>query len=334
LSSCGGCLEATSLELGARGAFSRRPFRLVGSIHVVSRGGGHWNEWRAALEGGGEAWLAEAGGALYWMREGALAPWKGATPGAPFGAGFVVVERGKATRVHTRGDVEATPGERYEYVDLSGEGGPFATIDYGDDRVRTFVGRRVGFAELGLRPRGGTRSFLRVRGHDFAPFVAPGAAVTLDGARFTVLGALARSGYDKGKKKDRWHWEEYLAWRPDGIRWLVLSGGHWNVATPIDAGDVRDAGGECFYEKKAFRRLAEGVARIDAAVGQFPWEVRVGHEAATTDWVRAPRMLSRETTDDEVAWSLLSYLGPKQAAHALGVAELPKRHGRAPNQPK
>jgi hypothetical protein len=333
---CGGCVDATSLELGARGAFEKRPFRLVGSVHAVSRAGGHWHEWRAALDGGGEAWIAETPGALYWMSEGALAPWEGAEPGARLETDFVVVEHGEATRVRTAGDVGLASGGVYRYVDLSGPGGAFATIDYGvDGSAATFVGRRVTFAELGLRPRGGTRSFLRAEGHAFAPLLAPGATVTVGGAAFTLLGALARSGHEKGKKKNRWRWEEYLLWREAaGIRWLVLSDGHWNVATPIDAGEVRDEGRACVHGKKAFRRLGDGVARIDAAVGQFPWDVRVGQEAATTDWVHAPSMLSRERTDDEIAWSLLTYLGPKQAARALGVSDLPKRHGRAPNQPR
>jgi hypothetical protein len=335
---CGGCVEATLLELGARGAFEKRPFELVASVHVVSRAGGHWHEWRAALDGGGEAWLAEASGAFYWMHEGALAPWDEATVGAPFAADFVVVERGEATRVRTTGDVAAASGEAYRYVDLSGRDGAFASIDYGDDPAvvaRTFVGRRVTLAELGLTPRRGTRSFLRAVGRDFTPFVDPGTKVSFDGASFTVLGALARSGHEKGNETNRWRWEEYLLWHPTtGIRWLVLADGHWNLATPIDAGSVRVHELGCSYRGETFRPLGEGVARIDAATGQFPWEVRVGEEAATTDWVHVPNMLSRETTDAEVAWSLLTYLDPKRAARALGVSDLPRRHGRAPNQPK
>ena len=322
---CGGCVDATSLELGARGAFEKRPFRLVGAIHVVSRAGGHWNEWRAALDGGGEAWLAEAAGSYFWMREGALASWESATPGERLETHLVVIERGEATRVRTTGDVEPLK-EKYRYVDLSGPHGAFASVDWGDDPARTFVGRRVTLAELGLEPRAGERTFLRVKGHDFDPFVAPGATVTLGATRFAVLGALGRSGHEKGDKKNRYRWEEYLLWHPKlGVRWLVLSDGHWSVATPIDAGGVHE---------EDFRPLGEGVARIDAAVGQFPWEVRVGQEAATADWVRAPNLLSRETTDDEVAWSLLTYLEPKQAEDALGRSDLPKRHGRAPNQTK
>jgi hypothetical protein len=331
---CGGCGAATSLELGARGAFEKRGFRLVGTIHAVSAAGGHWHEWRASLEGGGEAWIAEASGNYFWMREGALASFESAKPGGSFAPDFVVTERGRATRVSKSGELEPAP-ETYDYVDLSGPRGAFASVDYGEDPARTFVGRRVTLSELGLAPRAGARSFLSASGPEFASLLAPGMTVTVGGASFTVLGALARSGYEKGNKKDRWRWEEYLLWRETlGIRWLVLADGHWNVATPIDAADVHDEGRECVYGKTAFRRLGEGVARIDAAIGQFPWEVRAGQEAATTDWVHAPSMLSRETTDDEVAWSLLTYLEPKQVARALGTTDLPKRHGRAPNQPR
>ncbi len=343
---CGGCADATSLELGARGAFERQAFRLVGSVHVVSRAGGHWHEWRAALDGGGEAWLAEGSGAFYWMREGALEPWKSTAPGARFAPDFVVVERGRGTRVATTGDVPFARGETFEYVDLSGPGGAFATVDYGvdgsaaggtsrthGDVARTFVGRRVTLGQLGLGARAGRRSFLRVSARGFEPLVAPGAKVTLERTPYEVLGVLARSAHEKGKKQT-WPWEEYLLWAPSGVRWLVLADGHWSVAKPIEAGDVREDGRGRVYGKKVFRPLGEALARVDAAAGEFPWEVRVGQEATTADWAHAPNTLSRETTGDELAWSLLTSLDPKQAARALGRSDLPKRHGRAPNQTK
>ena len=311
---CGGCPESTSLELDARGTFEQRPFRLVGSVHVVSRAGGHWHEWRAALDGGGEAWLAEAAGAFFWMQEGALARWESARPGIRF-ADFVVVERGEASRVAIAGDVADAGSAAYRYVDLSGAHGAFATVDYGDEGdpgARTFVGRRVTLAEVGLEARGGTRSFVRVAGRDLSPKVAPGAKVTLDGIQLRVLGALARTGHESKRPKDVWHWEEFLLLGPSGLSWLVLADGRWSVATPIDAGDVHEDGAECVYADKKFARDGEALARIDAAVGEFPWEVRVAQEVATTDWrsttKRASASLAREATDDEIAWSLLTPL--------------------------
>lgn len=323
---CGGCRGSTSLELGARGAFEGRPFRLVGSLHVVSRAGGHWHEHRAALDGGGEAWLAEAAGSFFWMREAALAPpWQRVALGERAATDFVAVERGEATRVARAGDLEDLGDEPYRYVDLSGPRGAFATIDYGEP-ARTFVGRRVTLAEVELRPRRGARSFLPVGGRGFSPAVAPGSTVTLGGASFTVLGALARSGRGKGEKK-RWRWEECLLWREgEPARWLVASGGRWSVATAVDAGGLREDGRACVSGRTTFRRRGEGVARLDAAVGQFPFEVRVGHEAKTAEWAHGTATLSRETTDNEVAWSLVTPLDSNQAARALGASV--RTHGK------
>jgi hypothetical protein len=329
---CDGCPESTSLELGLSGVFAGARFELIGAMHVVSRAGGHWHEWRARLADGGEAWLAEACGAYYWLREGALRNLQDLEPGAPFARGWVVTERGEATRVRTWGDVEACAGQTYGYADLSAPGALAASLDYGESPPRTFTGRRVTLAELGLSPRPGPRAFLAVRGAAFDSFVAPGACVELGGMSFVVLGALARSACEGD---ERMQWQEALLFHPDaGARWLIVADGRFHVGTPIEAGDACEEGIAARWGDRAFRRLSEGEVRVDAAVGEFPWEVSVGQTAVATDWEHPPWLLGRERTLDEVGWTVVEYLEPEAARRALGLSALPSRRQRAPNRPR
>lgn len=59
----------------------------------------------------------------------------------------------------------------------------------------------------------------------------------------------------------------------------------------------------------------------------------MGDAVRVRDYVRAPHVLSRESTDDEVTWSLGTYVRPAVVARAFHKSALPKPVGRAPNQP-
>lgn len=332
---------STVLELGARGRHRGKPFTLAGRTCVRGSGGGLWNEWTVAFDDGRVAFLAEARGAFTLFSERPLVPsFDALSVGAPLDPGFFVVERGQAKRVARWGDAPEGP-KTYRYADLSSRSGETATIDYGEDPPRVFVGARVRLADLGLRPRAERPRFLPVpslaepRGLEL--FLSLGDEGALPGgradARFRVIGILQRSLRAGG---ERFTWEEYLLHEPaEGFRWLVVSDGHWNVVEPVEPGLVEvDERGGATYRGEAFRPLSTGTARVEWASGELPWEVAVGDTSEVADFVRAPHVLSREAGADEVTWSLGTWVPPEAIARAFGKRVLPKPLGRAPNQPK
>lgn len=328
--------ESTVLELGAHGTYHGAPFRLAGRTCVRSDGGGLWNEWVLAFQDGSKKWLAEARGAFTLFDDAAIAPdFDALVVGGPLDTGFVVVERGKAERVATYGDVPAGP-RTYRYADLSSRDGMSATIDFGDVAPRSFVGRRVRLVDLGLTTRVGLPRFVPApdapKPKHVELWLAVGDEGRLEDATFRVLGILARSLKSGGTK---YTWEEYLLHEPSrGFRWLVVADGHWNLVETIEPGLVEETKKSASYDGETYRPFSSGRARVEWAAGELPWEVAIGDTTDVHDYVRAPYMLSRESTPDEITWSRSKYLPPDAVSRAFRKRALPKPKGRAPNQPK
>lgn len=339
---------STVLELGARGRHRGAPFVLAGRIAVRSEGGGAWNEWTVVFDDGRTAFLAEALGSFTLYFERPLAPpFEALEPGRPLATGFVVVERGEARRVARWGDVPEAP-RTYRYADLSSPSGESATIDYGAGSARerdggpdVFVGRRVRLAELGLTPRAERPTFLPAPGGS-APkgvelWLAPGDEGDLPlstgaRARFRVIGVVHRSIRVEG---ERYTWEEYVLHSPaEGLRWLVVADGHWNLVESVEAGRVEESERGAKLDGETFRPLSRGKARVEWATGELPWKTAIGDVTEARDYVRAPHVLSRESSDDEITWSLGTYTPADTIARAFGRRVLPKPSGRAANQPK
>lgn len=339
---------STVLELGARGKLRGAPFVLAGRTCVRSEAGGLWNEWTLAFDDGRQGFLAEALGAFTLFFERPMAPpYDALGVGEALKTGFIVVERGQAKRVARWGDVPEAP-RTYRYADLSSSSGETATIDYGaaerNERAQepdVFVGRRMKLDELGLRPRAGRPRFLPAPGGEppkgLELWLAVGDEGDLDAlggrARFRVIGIMHRSIRSEG---ERYTWEEYVLHSPaEGLRWLVVADGHWNLVESVEAGQVEeiDRGqGSAKYRGETFRFLSSGKARVEWATGELPWEVAVGDVTKAYDFVHAPHMLSCESTDDEVNWSYGTYTSPDTVARAFGKRVLPKPSGRAANQ--
>ena len=339
--------EHTVLELGARGKLRGAPFVLAGRTTVRSGGGGLWNEWTLTFDDGRQGFLSEALGAFTLFFERPIAPrYESIRPGQQLDTGFVVVERGEAKRVARWGDAPESP-RIYRYTDLSSASGETATIDYGSGERAlepdVFVGRRIRLAELGLKPRRAPAKFLAAPGgpppKGVELWLAPGDEGDLDTAngraRFRVIGIIHRSIRVEG---ERYTWEEYvLSSATEGLRWLVVADGHWNLVESVEAGQVVESGSDPQTAKlrdETFRFMSAGKACVEWATGELPWEVEIGDVTDARDYLHTPNVLSRESTEDEITWSCGTYTPADTIARAFGKRVLPKPSGRAPNQPK
>lgn len=150
----------SNVDLGARGTFDGRAFRVLGQVQF-DHGAGPWNEWSLVFEDGTSAWLAEAQGQVLVTRRVAVSSvpaWDALAAGAEVALGehgtYVVAERGRGRVTAVRGEIPelVTPGEARVYADLSGQDGGFGTLDYGANGVleAVYLGRRVELDALAL----------------------------------------------------------------------------------------------------------------------------------------------------------------------------------------
>ena len=155
--------SGSPLEVGLRGVYLGVAFTLTGRAQVAHAAGGFWDEWYAAFDDGRWGWLAEAQGRFHLTfriqvpSPNALPSFDSLQLGQPVWAipaqpPPVVAEKGTARLLGAEGEIPylLTPGETYAYADLSGQGGVFGTLDYGEEPPLVFVGREVTLEELGL----------------------------------------------------------------------------------------------------------------------------------------------------------------------------------------
>ena len=151
------------LDVGLRGVYQGVPFELTGRAQLGHDAGGMWDEWYAAFQDGRWGWLAEAQGRFYITfqqslpEQSLIPPFEAIQLGEPFAAlptsvPLTVAEKSIATQLGAQGEIpyKLTPGAEYEYADLSGPHGIFATLDYSESPPLVFVGRQATLADLGL----------------------------------------------------------------------------------------------------------------------------------------------------------------------------------------
>ena len=150
---------------------------------------------------------------------------------------------------------------------------------------------------------------------------------TLRGQLFEVIGALGRGDGDG-------QWQEYLLFNPYiGFRWLVHDTGHWSLGRMVrDPSHITETMGLTRYGADFYRLYHRGRPNIRWVVGEFYWRVAAGQEVAAVDYIGPPMMLSREEAADEVTWTRLEYLDPKEVDAAFQITS-PAREWLAPNQP-
>lgn len=305
--------DMTSLTLGAVGA----GIVLEGRTFVETARGA-WNEWTVRIDGR-TAFLSEWAGVLTLYEEGSLAPpLEGLAAGAELG--WIVVERGEARRVASWGAAAVGPAA-YAYADLSSRTGARATIDYGADEPRVFVGRPVTAAELGLEPKR-PRFFPSAevaRPADVELWLAPGDEGELDGVSYRVTGVVAR-------RTSASIWNEYALHHPAaGLRWLVEADGHWSLATAIEAGLVAARADGAVHDGTAYALAFRADATVAYTAGELPWRIAIG-DAATVEELSAAdgTSLTFERTEDAIGWTRSRPLAPDAIARAFGKRALPR----------
>jgi hypothetical protein len=145
------------LRIGTAGRFEGKQFHLSGRTQMRHQAGGVWDEWYAAFDDGRWGWLAEAQGKFYvTFRDGMSAPLLAKLDLGERVGPYVVNEIGRAELISAEGEIpwKAIPGTTYDYADLSGSDGAFATIDYSEEPPLVFRGRETNLRELGISGEG------------------------------------------------------------------------------------------------------------------------------------------------------------------------------------
>jgi hypothetical protein len=173
---------------------------------------------------------------------------------------------------------------------------------------------------------------------DQPAFVAPiGAEGTFAGdVKYKIIGAVVRSVTFDGIK---YYWHEYLLYNAMiGFRWLVHSDNHWNFVEPVNPADIEQfgnigAGSTVKYNGNTFKIFQDAPATVEYVKGEFYWRVEQGETVRAVDYVSPPLMLSQEISQNEINWSLGTYMTNAEIEKIFSVPDLPKPWGIAPNQP-
>lgn len=155
--------DISPLKIGTRGKYNSANFEIIGRLKVAWSEG-CWNEWFIMFEDGKQGWLAEAMGffmlsyeveetdnlpKLAEIKLGSNYPLAAKLTGRT----YFVDDIKEAVCIGSEGELpfKGLSGRRTTSVDLSGDSGKFACIEYSEqDGVRLYVGSYVDFDNLGL----------------------------------------------------------------------------------------------------------------------------------------------------------------------------------------
>jgi uncharacterized protein (DUF983 family) len=167
----------------------------------------------------------------------------------------------------------------------------------------------------------------------FRPVLPLGAEGPLRGHKYAILGVVKKTCSSGGQDYD---WREYLLkdQQSEGFHWLAESNGHYTILEPVPAGEVKDGPRVAVFRGNSYRVFSRNQARVAAVLGEFYWAVRTGEATEATDYVKPPRMLSKEKAKKEIAWTEGSYVPPGEIAAAFALKNpLPPPEGVGACQP-
>jgi hypothetical protein len=142
------------------------------------------------------------------------------------------------------------------------------------------------------------------------------------GTEYQVVGWMRRSIEGEG-------WDEYLLFNPYvGYRWLVEEDGEWSFGTMLLSLPDTSEFPRVKVGAANFLSVDQGYAAVvDAVVGEFYWRVKVGDWVELINFDGNRATLSRETTGDEVNWTVSKPLRRTDVQGFDGGAYDPKAFG-------
>jgi hypothetical protein len=167
----------------------------------------------------------------------------------------------------------------------------------------------------------------------FKPALPLGAEGTLRGHKYAILGAVQKTCSSDGED---YFWIEYLLKeeKSEAYHWLAESNGHYTLLEPVPAGQVKDGPRIATFRGTSYRIFSHSHAKVEAVLGEFYWTVRKGEATEATDYVRPPRMLSKEKAAKEIAWTEGAYVPSAEVAAAFALKDpLPSPEGVGACQP-
>jgi len=166
----------------------------------------------------------------------------------------------------------------------------------------------------------------------FTPTIPLGSRGRIRGRAYAVIGCQRVTITVEGTD---YSWTEYVCFNPyHGFVYLSEYQGHWNVIEKLRTRPEERGGTTVVHGDRAFRHFQSANARTTLALGEFPWELRVGDEVRARDFVSPPFLLSAEGTALETTWSLGRYTPPAEIARMFGIPGLDARPtGVFANQP-
>jgi uncharacterized protein DUF4178 len=144
--------------------------------------------------------------------------------------------------------------------------------------------------------------------------LALGAEALIDGARYSILGAMRRTD-DSGA----WEWSEYLLYSPGrAFIWLIETADGWQRAEVLDRWPAWDGAGHASLDGRNFTQREEYGARVTFAAGAFNWRVSVGDAVHVTEFAMASIGLAAEASQEELTWSRATPLALDQVRAWFG----------------
>ncbi|MBC8085815.1 MAG: DUF4178 domain-containing protein [Phycisphaerae bacterium] len=117
-------------------------------------------------------------------------------------------------------------------------------------------------------------------------------------------------------------WKEYVCFNPfHGFFYLTEYEGHWNVVEKLRRrpDDKQADSSKLKFNGLEFKHFQSASAVTTFALGEFPWEVNVGDQVRSHDFVSPPYLLSAEVTEHETTWSLGTYTDSNAIARAFAL---------------
>ena len=144
--------DASPLQLGTEGRYKGVHFALIGRIQYRYESGA-WNEWYCLFDDQRTGWLSDAMGkylVTFLRRPRALPPLDALEPGRDVtldGKPYQVANVERAQVIAGQGELPFKVGAGWEgsFVDLRGDDGAFATIDYSETPPLLFAGAELPF---------------------------------------------------------------------------------------------------------------------------------------------------------------------------------------------